>query len=89
MVGRKTEKTRMRRSIKKLQQLMRKIRHHHLKAINQGLQGHYAYYGLGGNHRSLWAICRIAEKYWCKMLKSRSRKSLISLRNITNQNCHN
>ena len=79
MVGRKTEKTRMRRSVKKLRQLMREIRHHHLKdqvkAINQVLRGHYAYYGLGGNHRSLWAIYRNAEKYWYKMLKSRCRKS--------------
>ena len=31
MVGRKTEKTRMRRNVKKLRQLMREIRHHHLK----------------------------------------------------------
>lgn len=79
MVGRKTEKTRMRRSVKKLRQLMREIRHHHLKdqvkAINRVLRGHYAYYGLGGNHRSLWAIYRITEKYWHKMLKSRCRKS--------------
>jgi len=79
MVGRKTEKSRLNRSIKKLRQRMREIRHHHLKeqakTINQILRGHYAYYGLGGNHRTLWSLYRIAEKYWYKMLKSRCRKS--------------
>lgn len=79
MVGRKTEKSRLKRSIIKLRELMRSIRHHRIKeqaiAINQVLRGHYAYYGLGGNHRSLWAIYRNIEKYWYKMLKSRCRKS--------------
>lgn len=69
-VGRKTEKSRFRRSVLKLRQRMREIRHEHLKEqakiINQILRGHYAYYGLGGNYRSLWAIYRITEKYWYK-----------------------
>jgi len=79
MVGRKTEKSRLKRSVVKLRQLMRDIRHHHpkdqAKSINQVLRGHYAYYGLGGNHRSLWSIYRMVKKYWYKMLRSRCRKS--------------
>ena len=79
MVGRKTEKSRLRRSLQNLQILMRGIRHHEVKeqayVINRVLRGHYAYYGLGGNHRSLWAVYRHSEKYWYKMLKSRCRKS--------------
>jgi RNA-directed DNA polymerase len=79
MVGRKTEKSRLKRSISKLRKLICDIRHHHVKdqaqTINQVLRGHYAYYGLGGNYKSLWAVYRIAEKYWYKMLKSRCRKS--------------
>ena len=79
MVGRKTEKSRLKRSLNKLRELMRNIRHHSVKeqakAINQVLRGHYAYYGLGGNHRLLWAFYRHTEKYWYKMLKSRCRKS--------------
>lgn len=51
MVGRKTEKTRMRRSLTKLRELLREIRHHQVKdqakSINQVLRGHYNYYGLG------------------------------------------
>ena len=49
-LGRKTEKSRLRRSIARLTALMREIRHRSLKeqadAINQVLRGHNAYYGL-------------------------------------------
>jgi hypothetical protein len=43
----------LRRSIVRLTELMRKMRHWSLKeqaeAINQVLRGHYAYYGLAGS----------------------------------------
>jgi len=82
MVGRKTEKTRLRRSMENLRELMREIRHHRIKdqakEINQAVRGHYAYYGLGGNFRSLWKIYRFVERYWHKMLCSRSQKSYIT-----------
>jgi len=82
MVGRKTEKTRLKRSCQKLRELMRSIQHYKIKEqveiINQVLRGTYAYYGLGGNHRSLWAVYRHTSKYWYKMLKSRSRKNGMS-----------
>jgi RNA-directed DNA polymerase len=81
MVGRKTERTRFRRSVSKLTKLMRVIRHHsvaeQVAQINQFLRGHYAYYGIGGNIRSLFKIYRIAERYWHRMLCSRSQKSYI------------
>ena len=52
-LGRKTEKSRLHRSIARLTELMREIRHRSLKeqaeAINRVLRGHYAYYGLAGN----------------------------------------
>jgi len=58
MVGRKTEKTRLKRSINKLQELMREIRHWPIKEqtekINSVLRGHYNYYGMGGNLKSLY-----------------------------------
>ncbi len=80
-IGRKTEKTRFRRSVRKLCTLMREIRHYSLKdqaeKINLVLRGHYAYYGLGGNMRSLNKIYRITEEYWHRMLSSRSQKSYI------------
>lgn len=80
-VGRRTEKSRLKRSVDKLKQLMQ-IRHEPLKdqikAINQSLRGHYAYYGLGGNINSLFRIYRHTERYWKKMLSSRSRKSYVN-----------
>jgi RNA-directed DNA polymerase len=88
MIGRKTEKSRLKRSLQKLQKLMRDIRHYKVKeqvtAINQVLRGHYAYYGLGGNYRSLWAVYRHSEKFWYKMLKSRCRKSNMTWEKFNN-----
>jgi RNA-directed DNA polymerase len=52
-VGRKTEKSRLRRSLARLEELMREIRHESVKdqvtSLNQVLRGHYAYYGMAGN----------------------------------------
>ena len=80
-VGRKTEKSRLRRSLARLQELMREIRHEPVKdqvtKLNQALRGHYAYYGVAGNLRSLHKVYRDIERYWHKMLCSRSRKSFI------------
>ena len=82
MVGRKIEKSRFRRSVQGIQTLMREIRHYsfreQVEKINQVLRGHYAYYGVGGNFKSLFKIHRFAERYWHKMLCSRSRKSYIT-----------
>jgi group II intron reverse transcriptase/maturase len=82
MVGRQIEKSRFRRSVQSIQSLMREIRHYSLREqvekINQVLRGHYAYYGVGGNFKSLFKIHRFTERYWHKMLCSRSRKSYIT-----------
>ncbi len=82
MVGRKTEKDRLRRSLQNLRSLMREIRHYSLteqsEKINQVLRGHYAYYGVGGNLKSLQKIYRFTERYWRRMLSSRSQKSYIT-----------
>ncbi|RWM46997.1 MAG: group II intron reverse transcriptase/maturase [Mesorhizobium sp.] len=76
-VGMRTEKSRLRRSLISLRDLMREIRHYGIKdqagAINAVLRGHYAYYGIAGNLRSLMKVYRVVERYWFKMLRSRSR----------------
>src|SRR6516162_4111111 len=36
------------------------------------LRGHYAYYGVAGNLRSLVKVYRVVERYWRRMLCSRS-----------------
>jgi hypothetical protein len=40
--------------------------------INAFLRGHYAYYGVAGNFRCLVKVYRAAERYWLRMLRSRS-----------------
>ena len=68
MVGRKTEKSRLRRSIQKITDKMREIRHWSKKdqclKINEMLRGHYKYYGMGGNKASLFKVYRKTEKFW-------------------------
>ena len=75
-VGMRTEKSRLRRSLLSLQELMRQIRHHTISEqvgeINAVLRGHYAYYGVAGNIRSLVKVYRVVERYWRRMLCSRS-----------------
>ena len=75
-VGMRTEKSRLRRSLTSLQELMQRIRHHAISEqvgeINAALRGHYAYYGVAGNLRSLVKVYRVVERYWRRMLCSRS-----------------
>jgi len=75
-IGMRTEKSRLRRSLMSLQDLLRRIRHlsvrEQVNALNAALRGHYAYYGIAGNFRSLQKVHRAVERYWHKMLCSRS-----------------
>jgi len=81
-IGMRTEKTRLRRSLAHLQDLMRRMRHllirEQVENLNRVLRGHYAYYGIAGNFRALQRVHRAVEQYWRKMLCSRSRKGSIT-----------
>src|SRR5215467_161390 len=80
-VGFRTEKSRLRRALMRLQDQMRRMRHSPLgeqvKHLNQMLRGHYAYYGIAGNIRALRKVHRAVECYWRKMLSSRSWKGTV------------
>jgi RNA-directed DNA polymerase len=75
-VGMRTEKSRLRRSLTSLRELMRQIRHltiqEQVDNLNTVLRGHYAYYGIAGNIRALQKVYRAVERYWRKMLCTRS-----------------
>jgi len=45
--------------------------------LNLLLRGHYAYFGIGGNFRALQKVYRAVERYWHKMLCSRSWKGRV------------
>jgi hypothetical protein len=81
-LGRKTEKTRFSRSSKKILELLKKNMHKPLKeqsmSINRFLQGHYAYYGMGGNFDALERIYKLVLKAWKKILGKRSQKSYVT-----------
>ena len=76
-IGLRTEKSRLQRSLAHLRDLMRRTRHLPVREqvlnLNRILRGHYAYYGIAGNFRSLQRVHRAVERYWRKMLSSRSR----------------
>src|ERR1700674_391917 len=75
-VGLRTVKSRLRRALTNAQDLMRRIRHLPVREqaddLNHVLRGHYAYYGIAGNIRALQRVHRAVERYWRKMLSSRS-----------------
>lgn len=82
MIGRKTEKSRMRRSLYKLREMMKENMYlsikEQVKRINQVLRGHFNYYGIAGNTKSIVRIYRFAEKYWKTILGKRSWKGVIT-----------
>ena len=81
-VARRTEKSRLRRSLTHLTDLMQRMRHLPVREqvinLNRVLRGHYAYYGIAGNFSALCKVYQATERYWRKMLSSRSRKGSIS-----------
>jgi group II intron reverse transcriptase/maturase len=81
-VGMRTEKSRLQRSLAHLRDVMRRGRHLPVREqvvnINRVLRGHYAYYGIAGNFRALQRVHRAVERYWRKMLSSRSHKGHIT-----------
>ena len=81
-VGLRTEKSRLQRSLTRMQDLMRRMRHLPVKEqvinLNRVLRGHYAYYGVAGNFRALQRVYRAVERCWQRMLGSRSRAAQIT-----------
>ena len=77
-VGLRTEKSRLQRSLSRLRDLMRRMRHLPVREqvinLNRFLRGHFGYYGIAGNLRALQKVHRFVISYWRKMLCSRSRK---------------
>ena len=80
-IGMRTERSRLQRTLMRLQDLMRRMRHLPVKEqvanLNVLLRGHYAYFGIAGNFRALHKVYRAVERYWHKMLCSRSWKGHI------------
>jgi len=82
MVGRKTEKSRLKRSMNNLQNRIQEAMHWkvgvQIERINRTLRGHYNYYGMGGNYQSLAKVYNLAVLYLKKMLSRRSQKGYVT-----------
>jgi len=81
-IGFRTEKSRLRRSIANLSDLMRRMRHLPVREqvinLNRVLRGHYGYYGIAGNFRALQRVHRFVERCWRKMLNGRNREGRVT-----------
>jgi len=77
VVCRRTAKTRFQRALKGIRQWCRENRHQklreQLRVLAKKLQGHYAYYGIGGNYRSLKRFRFLVLYAWYKWLLRRTR----------------
>jgi RNA-directed DNA polymerase len=77
VVKRKTQGKRLAKAVKAVAQWCRKNRHDSIKAqwtaLNRKLLGHYAYYGITPNSRSLNVFYERVKRTWFKWLNRRSR----------------
>jgi len=81
-VRRKTMKSRLTRSIQKIEQWCRNNRHRPIrdqwKMLCAKVRGHYAYYGILGNIRSLGSFYQQVRRSWLRWLNRRNhRRSII------------
>ena len=78
-VTRRTSRKRLRASLARVTEWVKAERHlpvrQLIEALSTRLQGHYNYYGVIGNYRSLWSYFRQAARLLMKWLGRRSQKS--------------
>jgi len=76
----KTRRARLRRSIQSAYDWCRRYRHEPIQeqhaALSRRLQGHFNYFGVNGNSRSLELLVRATERAWYKWLHRRSQRGL-------------
>jgi RNA-directed DNA polymerase len=78
----KTRRARLRRAIRAVYAWCRGHRHEALAvqhaALQRRLQGHYNYFGVNGNLKSLACLLWHARRAWCKWLRRRSQRTRLS-----------
>ena len=87
VVKRKTQKDRLARAIKTVAVWCKRHRHDPVReqqqALNAKLRGHYAYYGITFNFRSLQAFHKQVREAWLKWLNRRSRSEHLTWRTFS------
>ena len=78
MVGRKTDSKRLSRAITAINTWCKENRHQPMReqlgTLRKKITGHYAYYGISLNYRSIAEFYRRVETIWLKWLNRRGRK---------------
>lgn len=86
-VRRKTAKSRLKRTLKRTNLWLRRVRHLPVwwqhKKLSRSLVGHYAYFGITGNIQSLGKIRYLIERLWRKWLGRRSNRSKMTWEKFT------
>jgi RNA-directed DNA polymerase len=82
VVALKTRKARLQRALKAVGDFCRRYRHEPLKvqhaALKRRLQGHFNYFGVNGNFRSLHKLVHFTERQWHKWLNRRSQRKRLN-----------
>ncbi len=82
VVACKTRRARLRRAIRSVHDFCRYHRHESIPAQHAALcrriRGHYNYFGVNGNRRSLTPLRYHAERAWYKWLRRRSQKTRLN-----------
>ena len=77
-LGMKTRKARIQRALQTLGDWCRRYRHLPLKdqhaALSRRLRGHYQYFGVSGNLRSMTKVLHRTQRSWHKWLRRRSQR---------------
>jgi hypothetical protein len=75
----KTRHARLRRSVQAIAEWCRRHRHQPVKAqhaaLTRRIQGHFNYFGVSGNYRSLLLFVEQAKRVWYKWLRRRSQQA--------------
>ncbi len=83
----KTRSARLRRAIKAVAQWCRRYRHLPVKvqhaALVRRIRGHFNYFGVSGNFRSLLLFVHEVQHYWLKWLRRRSNRTRLSSERFT------
>jgi RNA-directed DNA polymerase len=78
----KTRRARLRRAVQAVADWCRRHRHWPVKAqhaaLKRRLQGHFNYFGISGNFRSLLRLVGEAKRVWYKWLRRRSQQAHLS-----------
>ena len=78
----KTRQARLRRAMQSVAEWCRRHRHLPVQvqhaALKRRLVGHFNYFGVNGNYRSLALLVRVTERVWFKWLRRRSQRKRLS-----------